>query len=35
MREAARFLTPPDTDLKLLHERQTKATGQPVQPMAC
>lgn len=34
-REAARFLSPPDTDLELFHERQTKATGQPVQPMAC
>ena len=35
MRVAARFLTPPDTDLELFHERQTKATGQTVQPMAC
>jgi len=35
MREAARFLSPPDTNLKLFHEGQTKATGQPVQPMAC
>lgn len=34
-RETARFLTPPDTDLQLFHERQSKATGQPVQPMAC
>jgi len=35
MREAARFLSPPDTDLELIHGYQTKATGQPVQPMAC
>jgi len=34
-RKTARFLTPPDTDLELFHERQTKATGQTVQPMAC
>ena len=35
MREASRFFTPPDTDLELFHNCQTKATGQPVQPMAC
>ena len=35
MREAARFLSPPDTDLELFHKSETKATGQPVQPMAC
>lgn len=34
-RETARFLSPPDTDLQLFHGRQTKATGQAVQPMAC
>ena len=34
-REAARFLTAPDTDLELFHKPKTKATGQPVQPMAC
>ncbi len=34
-RETARFFTPPDTDLELFHGRQTKPTGQPVQPMAC
>lgn len=34
-REAARFLTAPDTDLELFHSTQSKATGQPVQPMAC
>ena len=34
-RKAARFLTAPDTDLELFHTPKTKATGQPVQPMAC
>ena len=34
-REAARFFPPPDTDLELIHVSKTKATGQPVQPMAC
>jgi len=34
-RKTARILATPDTDLELFHERQTKATGQPVQPMAC
>jgi len=34
-RKTARILTPPDTDLELFHTRQSKATGQPVQPMAC
>ena len=34
-RKTARILSPPDTNLELFHERQTKATGQPVQPMAC
>ena len=34
-RETARFLATPDTDLELFHKPKTKATGQPVQPMAC
>jgi len=34
-RETARILTTPDTDLELFHDGQSKATGQPVQPMAC
>jgi len=33
--KAARFLTPPHADLELFHHPKTKATGQPVQPMAC
>ena len=34
-RKTARILSPPDTDLELFHDVQSKATGQPVQPMAC
>lgn len=34
-RKTARFLATPDTDLELFHKPKTKATGQPVQPMAC
>jgi len=34
-RKTARILSPPDTDLELFHKSQSKATGQPVQPMAC
>jgi len=34
-RKTARILAAPDADLELLHGGQTKATGQPVQPMAC
>lgn len=33
--KTARILSPPDADLEPFHERQSKATGQPVQPMAC
>ena len=34
MREAARFLTPPNADLELFHHGKTKLTGQAVQPVA-
>lgn len=34
-RKTARIFSPPDTDLELFHDGQSKATGQPVQPMAC
>ena len=34
-RKTARIFSPPDTDLELFHRSQSKATGQPVQPMAC
>ena len=34
MREAARFLTPPNADLELFHRGKTKLTGQAVQPVA-
>jgi len=34
-RKAARLFPSPNTDLELFHTPKTKATGQPVQPMAC